>query len=46
MVSVYVESPGGVDVQYGCEGLMVDDVTWVAREATAVDHWGHRFGGR
>ena len=45
MVSFYVRSPGGFDVEYGCEGLQVDDATWVARESTAVSYWGHDFGG-
>ncbi|HET7689821.1 MAG TPA: VOC family protein [Nocardioidaceae bacterium] len=45
MVSFYVKSPGGFDVEYGCEGLTVDDARWVARESTAVSYWGHKFGG-
>lgn len=45
MVSFYVKSPGGFDVEYGCEGLTVDDHKWVARESTAVSYWGHNFGG-
>jgi 3,4-dihydroxy-9,10-secoandrosta-1,3,5(10)-triene-9,17-dione 4,5-dioxygenase len=45
MVSFYVKSPGGFDVEYGCEGLTVDDAKWVARESTAVSYWGHNFGG-
>ncbi len=45
MVSFYVKSPGGFDVEYGCEGLTVDDTKWVARESTAVSYWGHSFGG-
>ena len=45
MVSFYVKSPGGFDVEYGCEGLQVDDARWVARESTAVSYWGHDFGG-
>jgi 3,4-dihydroxy-9,10-secoandrosta-1,3,5(10)-triene-9,17-dione 4,5-dioxygenase len=45
MVSFYVKSPGGFDVEYGCEGLQVDDARWVARESTAVSYWGHVFGG-
>jgi 3,4-dihydroxy-9,10-secoandrosta-1,3,5(10)-triene-9,17-dione 4,5-dioxygenase len=45
MVSFYVKSPGGFDVEYGCEGLQVDDARWVARESTAVSYWGHNFGG-
>jgi 3,4-dihydroxy-9,10-secoandrosta-1,3,5(10)-triene-9,17-dione 4,5-dioxygenase len=45
MVSFYVKSPGGFDVEYGCEGMTVDDRTWVARESTAVSYWGHDFSG-
>lgn len=44
MVSFYVKSPGGFDVEFGCEGLTVDDGRWVARESTAVSYWGHAFG--
>ena len=43
MVSFYVRSPGGFDVEYGTEGLTVDDEKWVARESTAVSYWGHDF---
>ncbi len=46
MVSFYVKSPAGFDVEYGCEGLQVDDTRWVARESTAVSYWGHNFGGQ
>jgi 3,4-dihydroxy-9,10-secoandrosta-1,3,5(10)-triene-9,17-dione 4,5-dioxygenase len=45
MVSFYVKSPGGFDVEFGTEGLQVDDARWVARESTAVSYWGHTFGG-
>lgn len=44
MVSFYVKSPGGFDVEYGTDGLQVDDARWVARESTAVSYWGHEFG--
>ena len=43
MVSFYVRSPGGFDVEFGTEGLQVDDAKWVARESTAVSYWGHDF---
>jgi 3,4-dihydroxy-9,10-secoandrosta-1,3,5(10)-triene-9,17-dione 4,5-dioxygenase len=46
MVSFYVKSPAGFDVEFGTEGLTVDDTRWVARESTAVSYWGHVFGGR
>ena len=45
MISFYVKSPGGFDVEFGTEGLRVDDDRWVARESTAVSYWGHDFGG-
>ena len=44
MISFYVRSPGGFDVEFGTEGLRVDDDRWVARESTAVSYWGHDFG--
>jgi 3,4-dihydroxy-9,10-secoandrosta-1,3,5(10)-triene-9,17-dione 4,5-dioxygenase len=44
MVSFYVKSPGGFDIEFGTEGLTVDDARWVARESTAVSYWGHEFG--
>jgi len=44
MVSFYVRSPGGFDVEFGTDGLTVDDQRWVARESTAVSYWGHEFG--
>ena len=46
MVSFYVKSPAGFDVEFGTEGLQVDDARWVARESTAVSYWGHVFGGQ
>lgn len=45
MVSFYVESPGGFDVEFGTDGLQAEDSTWVARESTVVSYRGHDFGG-
>jgi 3,4-dihydroxy-9,10-secoandrosta-1,3,5(10)-triene-9,17-dione 4,5-dioxygenase len=44
MVSFYVQTPGGFDIEYGTDGLTVEDSTWVSRETTAVSVWGHVFG--
>ncbi len=44
MISFYVRTPGGFDVEYGTGGRVVDDATWVSRESTAVSLWGHVFG--
>ncbi len=45
MVSFYVRTPGGFDIEYGTDGRLVDDATWVGRETTAVSLWGHSFAG-
>ena len=44
MVSFYVQTPGGFDIEYGTGGRLVDDGTWVCRETTAISLWGHSFG--
>jgi 3,4-dihydroxy-9,10-secoandrosta-1,3,5(10)-triene-9,17-dione 4,5-dioxygenase len=43
MVSFYVRTPSGFDIEYGTGGCTVDDATWVARQTTAHSVWGHRF---
>jgi 3,4-dihydroxy-9,10-secoandrosta-1,3,5(10)-triene-9,17-dione 4,5-dioxygenase len=43
MLSFYMRTPGGFDVEFGCEGRQVDDEKWIARESTAVSLWGHDF---
>jgi 3,4-dihydroxy-9,10-secoandrosta-1,3,5(10)-triene-9,17-dione 4,5-dioxygenase len=43
MISFYVRTPSGFDIEYGTAGLTVDDATWVARQTTAHSVWGHRF---
>lgn len=43
MLSFYMRTPGGFDVEFGTEGRQVDDADWIARESTAVSLWGHDF---
>jgi 3,4-dihydroxy-9,10-secoandrosta-1,3,5(10)-triene-9,17-dione 4,5-dioxygenase len=43
MVSFYLRTPSGFDIEYGTGGLLVDSTTWVSRETTAHTVWGHRF---
>lgn len=43
MLSFYMKTPGGFDIEFGCEGLQVEDDGWIARESTAVSLWGHDF---
>jgi hypothetical protein len=42
MVSYYMQSPGGFDVEVGWDGLLVDEATWCEREAGGLEPWGHR----
>jgi 3,4-dihydroxy-9,10-secoandrosta-1,3,5(10)-triene-9,17-dione 4,5-dioxygenase len=43
MLSFYMKTPSGFDVEFGTEGRQVDDADWIARESTAVSLWGHDF---
>ena len=43
MVSFYVQTPGGFDIEYVTGGRLVDDGTRVCRETTAISLWGHSF---
>lgn len=43
MVSFYVRTPGGWDLEIGCEGYLVDDATYSAEEISADSYWGHRW---
>lgn len=45
MVSFYVRAPGGWDIEYGCEGLLVDETSYTAEEITADSYWGHDWSG-
>lgn len=41
MVSFYVRAPGGWDIEYGTEGMLVDERHYTAEEITADSYWGH-----
>lgn len=41
MFSFYSRSPSGFDVEFGCQGILVDDETWTVDEITAASVWGH-----
>ena len=45
MTSFYLRAPRGYEVEYGCDGLRVDDATWTTAEITQVSFWGHRRVG-
>lgn len=41
MLSFYVRSPAGFEVEIGCGARLVDDTTWVVNHFTGGDEWGH-----
>lgn len=41
MVSVYIKSPGGFDVEYGFDGLIIDPDKWEESVWVGGDVWGH-----
>ena len=45
MVSFYVRAPGGWDIEFGCEGMLVDEEHYTAEEITADSYWGHDWSG-
>lgn len=45
MVSFYVRAPGGWDLEYGTEGMLVDESYYTAEEITADSYWGHDWSG-
>ncbi len=42
MISFYVRTPSGFEVEYGCEGLAVDSATWTVADHASISVWGHR----
>ena len=43
ILSFYVRTPGGWDLEVGCEGMLVDDTSYTAEEITADSYWGHHW---
>jgi len=43
MTSFYMQSPGGFDIEFGWNGLIIDPETWVPTTSMAVSDWGHRW---
>ena len=42
MISFYMQSPSGFNVEFGWNGLMIDDATWVVSEWSGRGEiWGH-----
>lgn len=43
MVSFYVRAPGDWDIEFGTEGMRVDEDSYTAEEITADSYWGHAW---
>lgn len=42
MVSFYMQSPSGFEIEYGWGARVVDDATWQVQQHTRGSIWGHR----
>ncbi|AGB24411.1 2,3-dihydroxybiphenyl 1,2-dioxygenase [Mycobacterium sp. JS623] len=43
MVSFYVRAPGDWDIEFGTDGMRVDETYYTAEEITADSYWGHEW---
>jgi 3,4-dihydroxy-9,10-secoandrosta-1,3,5(10)-triene-9,17-dione 4,5-dioxygenase len=43
MVSFYVRTPGDWDIEFGTDGMRVDENHYTAEEITADSYWGHEW---
>ena len=43
MLSFYVHTPGGFDLEFGCGGMQPDWKSWVPTVSAIPDLWGHRW---
>jgi 3,4-dihydroxy-9,10-secoandrosta-1,3,5(10)-triene-9,17-dione 4,5-dioxygenase len=43
MVSFYVRTPGDWDIEFGTDGMRVDETYYTAEEITADSYWGHEW---
>ena len=46
MVSFYVNSPSGFQIEYGTGGLLIDDDTWRPVRYDVPNFWGHEHQKR
>lgn len=42
MLSFYMRSPSGFEIEYGCGARTIDDATWKVQRHEAGSIWGHR----
>jgi 2,3-dihydroxybiphenyl 1,2-dioxygenase len=44
MLSFYMESPSGFEVEYGCSGRLIDEAQWSLEVYDKAEIWGHERG--
>lgn len=45
MISFYVETPSGTQIEYGTGGIYIDDETWTPTQYSSAHYWGHEREG-
>ena len=43
MVGFYVQTPGGFDLEIGCDGLVIDPERWETTRHDRISVWGHTW---
>lgn len=43
MIGFYVQTPGGFDLEIGCDGLVIDPATWTTTRHDRISEWGHAW---
>ncbi|MEY2973194.1 MAG: hypothetical protein RI886_971, partial [Pseudomonadota bacterium] len=43
MLSFYMQTPSGFDLEYGCEGIQPDWDNFEITHSAVPSHWGHKF---
>lgn len=43
MLSFYVSTPSNFNVEFGVDGIEIDDETWEVRTYDALSEWGHMY---
>lgn len=41
MLSFYMESPAGFEIEFGTGGVLIDDDTWTPARYSRPQYWGH-----
>lgn len=45
MLSFYMKTPSGFEMEYGCDARVIDDRTWTVSTYDTTSFWGHKAAG-